>query len=81
MQETTNAKTPEERAKDDARRTAHTVYVHYDNGRVEEVPAILHIHVTGEHVILEREDEDPILIPRGTVFFAGCEHISPPPWT
>ena len=65
-------------ARDHARRAAHAVFVHYDNGEIEEVPAVLHIHVTGQHVVLEREDKEPMLIPRGTVFFAGCEHISPP---
>ena len=81
MQETTDPEVLEEQARTAARREAHTVYVHLDNGQIEEVPAVLHIHVTGEHVVLEREDAEPMLIPRGTVFFAGCNHMSTPPWT
>ena len=81
MQEMTEAGRLEEQARTMDRREAHTVYVHLDNGQITEVPAVLHIHVTGEHVVLEREDAEPMLIPRGTVFFAGCEHIGAPPWT
>ena len=79
MQETTDPRKQEE-ARTTTRREAHTVYVHLDNGRIEEVPAVLDIHVTGDHVVLEREDAEPMLIPRGTVFFAGCDSAAPP-WT
>ena len=81
MQETTDAMAKEQEARDAERKAAHTVYVHFDNGSIEEVPGVLHVHVTGQHVVLEREDAEPLLIPRGTVFFAGCEHTSAPPWT
>ncbi len=81
MEERTKAIADAQEVRDALRKAAHTVYVHFDNGSIQEVPGVLHIHVTGQHVVLEVEDAEPMLIPRGTVFFAGCEHISSPPWT
>jgi hypothetical protein len=72
----------EDQGRDEALMAAHTIYVHLDDGRITEVPAVVHIHVTNEHVVLERVDDEPLRIARDTVFFTGRHRgAAAPPWT
>lgn len=72
----------EDQARDETLMAAHTIYVHLDDGRIKEVPAVVHIHVTSEHVVFEREGDEPLRIARDTVFFTGRSRGAvAPPWT
>ncbi|HEX5370828.1 MAG TPA: hypothetical protein VFY10_15580 [Dehalococcoidia bacterium] len=60
-------------------RVNRTVYIHFCSGEVEEVTGVLAHRVSNDHIVIEIDNGDLMIIPRRDVYFISCDHMSPPP--
>lgn len=59
-------------------RTNRTLFVHLCSGEVEEVSGVMAHGVSKDHVLIETDNGETMVIPRRDVYFISCDHISPP---
>jgi hypothetical protein len=50
----------------------HTMYVHLCSGKVKEIAGVTGVRVTQSQLVLERGDEDSVVVPRRDVYYACC---------
>ena len=50
----------------------HTMYVHLCSGKVTEIVGVTGVRVTQSQIVLERGDEDSVILPRRDVYYACC---------
>ena len=60
-----------------AQHDGHTMYVHLCSGKVQEIAGVTGVRVTQSQIVMERGDEDSVVVPRRDVYFACCNADEP----